>query len=290
MKLEEIAKVEAELNPKKFLTLLNNIALRVERGNANCITFDECKQWGLSDSEIIHGLFLLVRSGILRQKIAVLNEEEDYFDDIKSASELKDQDLEDIRFWFYPTLKGDDFSPFFCNLSEAETIAPVEGMNRTKNNAIPAQVINQHFYAPVNGDIANSGAKSFSDNTSSLITTGKSKTTIHDSDINSNSKIAEQTTVKGNGLSILSFAMAVLLMMVLIILPYFHEIEEGSKSPIRFILSVLLAFSFPLISSEAKLSGKTKLEEWLPVKFSIAGGLATFIFCLALFNYFKLPI
>lgn len=127
MKIEEIASIEPELDPQKFLTLLKKIAERVENGNGNCITLKECTNWGLSEEESVHGLFLLVRSGVLTKKIAVYDEEEDFFDDIKSPDELNDKPIEDIRFWFYPKLKGEEFAPFFCNLPDSPG---AEGMNQ----------------------------------------------------------------------------------------------------------------------------------------------------------------
>ena len=113
MNLSEFAFVDEEVKPIIFLELLSSIARRVESGNNNSVTLKECEDWGIAPSDAIHGLFLLVKTGILHQTVAVYKEEEDVFDNVHQPAELEGVCADDVRFWFKPVLNAEQFQPFF---------------------------------------------------------------------------------------------------------------------------------------------------------------------------------
>lgn len=291
MSLKKIAEISPEIEPKKFLVILKSIAERVEAGNNNCITLRECLNWGVSEEDAINGLFLLVRSGILRRKVALYDEEEDIFDDISDPSELKNKPIEDVRFWFYPNLNGDDFSPFFCNLTENQV--SVEDPNQEKDTESEfsgprvMQVFNQ---CQVSGAGFTDNSNNFSDINNSVVTSNGT-TKISKSPINSGLGGEEKKAFnKSPWYCTVCFILFIISVLGLLWYSNNHEIKEQTAKIIRFALSFLLAFCFPLITDKSKLKGKIKWIEDLPLKFELIGGSAFFVISLLLFNYFKIPV
>ena len=295
MNICELASIKSEIQPKNYLKLLTEVVARLEKGNSNSITLRECKSWGLTEQDAIHGLFLLVRTGILSQKVAVYDEDEECFEDIRSTDELKYRNLDEIRFWFFPSVKGEELSPFFSSLpSHPKSDEEVLDSSTSTNSFFTGkQIFNNCNF---NGPLMSNNTNNISNNTDSVIS-GSGSLDINNSNlhstINSDSQQDALKVVKEGSpwYSIWSFILFVLMFVTFFILSFQgKEFNDQTCGLIKFLSAFLIAFSFPMITDKAKISGTAKWVEKVPVKFEFIGGFATFVIALILFNVLDLPV
>lgn len=113
MDLKKLATLKPILDPLRFLSLMKNIATRVETKGDYSISVGECKSWGFTPEEAGSYLIVLVETGFLNQRVKVFSDDEDMYLDINQKEDLDGIDPSQVQFWFKPTLSKEQLSPFF---------------------------------------------------------------------------------------------------------------------------------------------------------------------------------
>ncbi|HCE45524.1 MAG TPA: hypothetical protein DET40_18445 [Lentisphaeria bacterium] len=288
--INDILKLNAKVDPLKFLGLLFNIGERIKRGESQSLSIRECKNWGFQEqAEVLPYLFLLVEAGVLEKHLQVYDENDDAFEDYSDNVNLESIPDDQIKLWFRPALKSEDFSRFFQCAPDTHS---VKGANNetftdsTDNNFLPGlkTIIN------VNGGTVYTGEHTTV--TQNKINTGN----VTNSNIAGDANRVKVSYTENNPKAAEPWDYSLWLMLlgifVLIGFAVFsilgYALDKSVISLVRLAISICVTPYLGTMAGKAAFSFKPTSGD-LPFSFKATGGLAVFLIILYTLHFLNIP-